>query len=133
MIESLAHFLMNLMSFWAWWSIGSIKAPTLPSFGLMCCTEHPLCNRAQASASIVETAAPAVEPVAAATSVVDSNAAAPSLDLAQVGSTAALMEAAVSSVGDAAAAGASVVDSSLKDRRQSNAEVSTEVGLTAFH
>ncbi len=65
--------------------------------------------------------------------MVDSNAAAPSLDLAQVGSTAALMEVAVSSVGDAAAAGASVVDSSLKDRRQSNAEVSTEVGLTAFH
>ncbi|KAK9901378.1 hypothetical protein WJX75_009335 [Coccomyxa subellipsoidea] len=86
---------------------------------------------AQASASVLEAAAPAAEPIAAATSVVDSNAAAPSsLDLAQVGSTAAMMEAAVSSVGDAAAAdpapGASVVDSNLKDRRQSNAEVTTE-------
>jgi hypothetical protein len=90
---------------------------------------------AQASASVLEAAAPAAEPIAAATSVVDSNAAAPSsLDLAQVGSTAAMMEAAVSSVSDAAAAGpapgASVVDSNLEDRRQSNAEVTTEVRLS---
>lgn len=65
--------------------------------------------------------AAAGEAAAAATSVVDSNAGAPSLDLAQVGSTAAMMEP-VSSVADAPApaAGASVVDSSLNDRRRSN-------------
>ncbi|BDA45337.1 probable polyubiquitin (Fragment) at N-terminal half [Coccomyxa sp. Obi] len=86
---------------------------------------------AQASVSVMEAAAAAgpaaaEEAAAAATSVVDSNAGAPSLDLAQVGSTAAMMEP-VSSVADApnGAAGASVVDSSLKDRRRSNVVDST--------